>query len=63
MKRAFYLCALIGLAILVNGCTNQGTTASNTSNASRQGLVGPGSVAPISGGPAGPLANKERFQP
>ena len=37
-------------------------TANNPSDASRRGLVGPGSVAPYSGGPApGPI--KQRYQP
>ncbi len=63
MKRALYLCAVIGAVFILDGCANQGTTTRTTTTTTHQGLVGPGSVAPIGGGPAGPLANKQVNQP
>jgi hypothetical protein len=62
MKNVFFLCAVIGAAILLNSCANQATTASDTS-ARQQGLVDRGSVAPVSGGPAVPIALMQRFEP
>jgi hypothetical protein len=61
MKKVFFLCAVIGAAILLNSCANQGTTASDS--ARQQGLVDRGSVAPVSGGPAGPIAPRQRSEP
>jgi len=62
MKTAFLLCVAI-TALFLSGCANQGNTASTNTDLSRRGLVGPGSVAPVSGGPAGPGPVKQRFEP
>ena len=61
MKTATYLGLMLGAALLLSSCANQQTTAYN--DGSRRGLVGPGSVAPVSGGPAAPRAVKQKFQP
>ncbi len=57
---AFLLCAIIGASLPLSSCANHNTANSNTS---RRGLVGPGSVAPVSGGPAGPREPKQKYQP
>ncbi len=59
-KTSLYLCAVLGASLLLGGCANQRTAADNSS---RHGLVGPGSVAPVSNGPAGPRQPKQKYQP
>lgn len=59
-KTSLYLCALVGASLILGGCANHHTADADTS---RHGLVGPGSVAPVSGGPAGPRQPKAKFQP
>ncbi len=61
MKIAFLLCAVIGAGLLLGSCANHNTAAND--DASRRGLVSPGSVAPVYGGPAGPRMPKQKFQP
>lgn len=61
MKIAFYLCAVIGAGLLLGSCAHHRTTVDD--NTSRRGLVGPGSVAPVYGGPAAPRSVKQKFQP
>ncbi len=60
MKTAILLCTVLGAGLLLASCTNQPTVTDNTS---RHGLVGPGSVAPIYGGPDRPRQVQQRFQP
>ncbi len=60
MKTAILLCTVLGAGLLLASCTGQPTVADNTS---RHGLVGPGSVAPIYGGPDRPRQVQQRFQP
>ena len=61
MKRGFLLCAIIAMTIGLIACANQPNTAANDN--SRKGLVGAGSVAPVSGGPATPGHIPQRFEP
>ena len=62
MKTALYLCAVIGAGLLLGSCSHQHQRTADT-DTSRRGLVGPGSVAPIYGGPDRPRQTKQRFQP
>lgn len=64
MKNGFIFCAIISVAVLLfGGCANQDhTTAANSPNV-HQGLYSPGSVGPVSGGPAGRVASKPKFNP
>jgi len=61
MKTLVVLCAMIGVALVVGGCADQGTNATAT-NTHAHGLVDPGSVAPVYGGPA-PGHIKQRYEP
>ena len=61
MKRIFLLCAVLGLAVIMDGCANQSTPAANTAQAranERGGLVGPGSVAGTFSGTAGRMGGQ-----
>ena len=59
-KTSLYLCAVLGASLILGGCANQHTANDKTS---RHGLVGPGSVAPVSGGPASPRRLPQKYQP
>jgi hypothetical protein len=59
MKKTYLLCMAVSAALILGGCTNQNPTA----NSSQHGLVGPGSVAPVSGGPAHPGHVPQKYQP
>lgn len=61
MKKAFLLSAVLGALLTMGGCANQNHPTAHTS--SQHGLVGPGSVAPISGGPTRPGPVPQRFKP
>ena len=61
MKTASFLCAVLGVGLLLASCAHHHTTV--TDDTSRRGLVGPGSVAPIYGGPDRPRQVQQRFQP
>ena|GEM_PF-6258554 len=61
MKKGFLLCVTISVTIGLIGCANQSTTTAN--NTSQRGLVDPGSVGPVSGGPARPGHIPQRYQP
>lgn len=61
MKKAFFLCAVISAALILGSCANRTTTT--TTRTDSRGLVSPGSVAPVSGGPSRPGQVKQRFQP
>ncbi len=63
MKKAFLLYGLLGAALLIGSCTNQGTTARRNPATDYRGLVNAGSVSPVSGGPAGPRPARQRTQP
>jgi len=52
MKTLVVLCAMIGTAIVLGGCADQGTNATANNSHATKGLVDPGSVAPVYGGPA-----------
>jgi hypothetical protein len=61
MKRIFLLCAALGVAVIIGGCANQVTPATDTAQAranQRGGLVDPGSVAGISSGTAGRMGGQ-----
>ena len=60
MKRTLLLCAAVGAALVVIGCTNRPQDTSNT--AAPHGLVNAQSVAPVSGGPSR-FAQKPRVEP
>ena len=60
MKLGLLLCLVIGAGFTLIGCANQPNTASNST---RKGFYDPGSVAPVSGGPATPRALRPRFEP
>lgn len=62
MKTAISLCAVLGAGLLLASCAHHHRTTV-TDDTSRRGLVGPGSVAPIYGGPAAPRSVKQKFQP
>ncbi len=62
MKTASFLCAVLGVGLLLASCAHHHRTTVND-DTSRRGLVGPGSVAPIYGGPDRPRQTKQRFQP
>ena len=60
MKQGLLLCLVIGATFALIGCANQNNTANSTT---RKGFYDPGSVAPVSGGPATPRALRPRFEP
>ena len=61
MKRGFLLCLVISATFALIGCANQYDTANNTT--AHKGFYSPGSVGPVSGGPATPAALRPRFEP
>jgi len=65
MKNGFILCAIMSVAVLLSsGCANQNTQPTTSSHTvHQQGLYGPGSVAPVSGGPAGRVASRPKLGP
>ncbi len=62
MKSAFLLCLVVSASLILGSCAHRATTTTTTRSASR-GLVDPGSVAPVNGGPSHPGQVKQRFQP
>jgi len=61
MKKGFLLCVILSVAMSLIGCANQPNTTAD--NRSQRGLVGPGSVGPVSGGPSGPGHIPQRYEP
>ncbi len=60
MKKMLLLCAAISAALVFMGCANQYDPTADTNKRAAQA---PGSVAPISGGPARPGRVPQKFQP
>jgi hypothetical protein len=54
MKKAFLLCAVIGVALVLGACANQNSSATTTASRlpPESGVVGGGGVGPGGGGPA-----------
>jgi len=62
MKTLVALCAVIGAAFFLGSCADQGTHATANNTQASHGLIYPGSVAPVYGGPApGPV--RQRTEP
>jgi len=62
MKTLVVLCAMIGVVLVLGGCADQGSNAVASDPHRYHGLVEPGSVAPVYGGPA-PGHIRQRYEP
>ena len=62
MKIIVTLCAMIGVVLVLEGCADQGSKAVASNPHAYHGLVDPGSVAPVYGGPA-PGHIRQRYEP
>jgi hypothetical protein len=62
MKTLVVLCAMVGVGFVLGGCADQGSNATASNTHASHGLVDPGSVAPVYGGPA-PGHIQQRYKP